>query len=315
MREDLKESNEKVFINPIVIDDKSHDGMGEINGKTETKLINPIVIDENFHNDISPLVEKVEVKLVNPITIDIDYLTSKEKTTQEKENIKLMSTIVVNKEITHNDTQNIDETENTSEQICMQGFSKAVYEYILKNGLDYDSMKLLIPQHENSIGAAKSLLSVLPDVVYDAKEKKLQMWNCEYWKNVSESHFRKMCIKLLERQYDMASLCGILDKNMINNGKNPTFEGVISMIKNISDLPSSKFNSAERVLCLKNGVFSFDDLMLHPFEDYKNCYITKQIDCNYSQMPHRMLSIIFCFPSWVITKMSDIYNKFLAMTS
>lgn len=258
----LKDEKTTTFIKPII--DTKH-------------LVNPIKIDEDFIKNKKKIQKNDEQKLINPIVIDRDYLKSKAK----NKKIEMVNPIVVDKKFKETKSEKTIKQESLSSPVEMKGISKAAYQYILNHNLTYDIFKLLTPQLDNSIGGAKSLLSVLPEVIYNEKEKKVHLWDGKIWSHISESAFRKKCVELMEVQYDLASLCNKLEKSMVDNGKNHAFEGIIAMIKNMVTLDPSKFNSAERILCLKNGIFSFDDLKLHAFEEYKYSYITNMIDCEY----------------------------------
>lgn len=156
-----------------------------------------------------------------------------------------------------------------------------VLEFLNKEHLPTHFLKVLRPSLENSIGPAEMLKNVLPEFIFEKATNNYFVWNSMYWEKTSEEELKKFLISTLDNSIKIHIENNTISDYLVKTGNSSSYNGIFKTLAIQNSVSSKKINSAEDVLCLKNGIFSFHDFTLHPFKLYKNNYLTSQINYNY----------------------------------
>ena len=158
-------------------------------------------------------------------------------------------------------------------------------ENILSQNLNYsmffDKSVFKLEYPENDTGLARRYLDATSrDIVYDVINGVFRCWNGRYWSILTEKELQKD-IMLFSTQYYDHSRGTAYEAEALRSGNIHVIKAIINAIKAIKGKNQDSFNTAKNCLCLKNGIYSFENETLLPHALYKECLITSIIDINY----------------------------------
>lgn len=134
---------------------------------------------------------------------------------------------------------------------------------------------------ENTIGWTELYLEVTQkEIIYNVDEKIFRCWNEFYWKTFSNEEIMADIVFVI-KQYYYYSYQTSLENDAVKSGKFQTVKEIFELVKSLKGKKSNEFDTAKHCVCVKNGVYSFDDNRLYPHSAYKYNYITYMIDVEY----------------------------------
>lgn len=159
--------------------------------------------------------------------------------------------------------------------------SNSVAKYIYDNNLPVNYVGMLESAMENSIGIADKISSYLPEFICDGSNGKIFIWNSEFWKEISKKEFSKKVVETLKNYIKINMENKSATDFMLKTGNAGFYKGVIETLLLKHNVDGNLMNSAQSVLCLKNGILNLRDFKLYSFEAFKYYYITFQIQHSY----------------------------------
>lgn len=144
-----------------------------------------------------------------------------------------------------------------------------------------DRSRILDPFPENDIGRAERVLSSINmELVYNGDEDQLRHWKNGCWQILSEREFQKNIIEVSKLYCVLSHSYGARD-DAVRSGMYAAIKSIAETIKSMLNKKGNEFNNANRVVCVKNGVYDFNRRGLFTHESYKNSYITYRLDVDY----------------------------------
>lgn len=173
-----------------------------------------------------------------------------------------------------------------------------VISYIPCNCDSVDTSAFHQKHPENAIGWTELYLrATRKEIIHSADEKTFRCWNGFYWATFSNEELIEDIVFVI-KQYYYYSYQTPLEDDAIKSGKFQSIKEIAELIKSLKGKKSNEFNTAKHCICVKNGVYSFDDGILYPHSAYKDNYITYMINVEY-------------IPNYTDTVFTDFINSIM----
>ena len=153
---------------------------------------------------------------------------------------------------------------------------------IKKSNLPPNIAKALLAVDETTLELVEKLLPFLPELIFSNTEKKFYMWNDRYWEYLPVPNLKKRCLNSIKLCVELSEKNGLPIKNIRKAGNIGKLLSIVQMLEIFCYIPDSFINQDASLLCLNNCIFSFVDFQPHSFTEYKYCYITTMLNCNYN---------------------------------
>lgn len=151
--------------------------------------------------------------------------------------------------------------------------------------LPYDKLaKLFTSTPDTEVGCAKMIADFMcGNFIYVPEERQFYMWTGRIWMKLSDEHFKLSVMSVLENRYEYVEQLKDFEglsyvKSCCNNGK---IQSIISVLQSMLAINACHLNNDAGLLCVRNGVISFNEYGLYPHESYKNRYLTSMINVDY----------------------------------
>lgn len=143
-----------------------------------------------------------------------------------------------------------------------------------------------IQTDSNDTGNTEFMLNYLKNIIiYVMDDDCFLYWNNKIWTRIEVLELKRIVMNMIQKRFNRSKLLeySLIDEDfLLKSGNNSKIDSVIELLKAQLCIRRDALNTADYILCVKNGVINFKTKKLEPHIDYKYHYITKMIDVDYN---------------------------------
>lgn len=160
----------------------------------------------------------------------------------------------------------------------------------IANSFDFitiqDKSLLEFQTDSNDTGNTEFILNCLrSNIIYVIEDDRFRFWNGKAWVVIELLELKRIVMDMIQKRFNHSKLLEyeLMDEDfLLKSGNNNKIDSVVELLKTQLCIRKEALNTADYILCVRNGVINFRTQTLEPHIDYKHHYITKMVDVDYN---------------------------------